>query len=217
MAKVGGEFSSRFCATVVGIFCDIRTEIRIQAFDSVKRGFHVISEQKVIENLVVHAGHQRRARAFEGDTNISAFAIQLNPMTSPTGLDFDEAEVLREVLARAKILFERGNIVLLKWITPIVAEFARVADLLWHSGRCDQCHRIVLAIYADESRQHLRSSRIGRSLVVFQFGHQRIRPHAVLSLKAMEGRERDHLVGAKLDRRALSPRSDWAAFGCDVS
>src|SRR6266446_6977354 len=185
MVKVSVEFRHCLGAAIVGVFGHVGGEVRVEARDIVERRTHVIADQKIVEQLVFDALHQRIARALETNTDIAFGTVEINCDARPSRGNLNESKSLTKRLAGCKVTSDSYLVLGSQLIRPAIAKFL---GFLYDAGRptrMDRRNFICFAVDPDKSRKYLRPVFHSAAVVVLEFWNKIVGPLAVFTLVAV--------------------------------
>ena len=146
---------------------------------------HEIADQKIVENLILHGGHQRIARHLEGETAGKIALGHFDQRLFAADPEADEVYGLRDLLNRREILAQVVLVVAGQRLFGIVAEFLRVDGRAFIPLCRERSCLVAFAIVADVRRKELELVVLETVFVVRPRRRLLVRPDAVGSLKGM--------------------------------
>src|SRR6266404_3136908 len=182
VVKVSAELRHRLGATIIGVLGHVGGEVRVEAFDIVERRAHIISDQKIIEQLIFNARHQRITRALETNPDIALCTIEVDCHARSSRGNLDEPKVLAKRLAGCKVTSDSSLVLGSQLIRPAVAKFLWFFYDAGRPTRIDRCNFICFAVYSNKSRKDLRPFFHGAAVVVLKFWNEIVGPRAVFTL-----------------------------------
>ena len=193
--EIGPQLSLCFGAAIIPVFGDIRREIRVQRFDVVQRGAHIVSDQQIVEQLVFDAGHQRGAGTLERNADIALVAVEVDRDARSSGGHLYEPEMILQPLANLEVVLDLGLVFGSQRIRPAIAKFLGWFAAATKTPRIEWGNLVGFAVHPDKGGQDFGLVRQRCGLIVGELGNEVVGPNTVFALIALERRKRNHLVG----------------------
>src|SRR5258705_3400586 len=187
VVKISAEFRHCLGATIIGILGHVGREVRVEAFDIVERCAHIISDQKIIEQLIFDTLHQRIARALETNPDFAFGTVKVDCDARASRSDLNKPKRLTKRLAGCKVTPDSYLVLGSQLIRPAVAKFLWFLYDARSPRRINRRNFIRFAVDPDKSRKYLRPFFHSVAAVVLESWNEIVGPRAVFTLVTVEG------------------------------